>query len=270
MSVQAQLVPPVSRLLAALLVIPLALAMYAQTKGAAPRPMQSPPPLPALAFEQYLVDLQEVAPSETISARFSFRNASDRKVTITDLEPSCGCLQPQLRKRDYAPGEFGDFALRVQTANQTPGLKDYRVKVKYTDPEPRECELAFRVVLPEVQVFVRPRALVFYQVTGEATEQMLTVTDLRSKPLEIKKVECTSEYVRGEILPPEAAEGEAYQQQVKIIVQGAVPPGRHHALVRMHTDDANYREVRVPLWIFGPESSAPVQQAGHTKPAVTK
>src|SRR4029077_20650754 len=101
--------------------------------------------------------LGPVAPSEEVFAHFDFINRGQSAVTITALVPSCGCLQPQMNKKVYQPGTSGNFLVRVQTANENPGLKEYHVAIRYMDPEPREADVVFRVVLPDNQVFVRPR-----------------------------------------------------------------------------------------------------------------
>jgi hypothetical protein len=149
------------RLTAAGLAFPFLLAVAAQAVGPKPAPMAAPPERPALAFDQYLVDLGLAPPSEEVHAHFEFVNRGRHPVTITDIVPSCGCLKPTLKKNEYQPGASGYFFVRVETANELPGQKEYRITVKYTDPEPRETDVTFRVALPDNQVNVT-RALIFH------------------------------------------------------------------------------------------------------------
>ncbi|HUG89871.1 MAG TPA: DUF1573 domain-containing protein, partial [Planctomycetaceae bacterium] len=100
---------------------------------------------PALVFEQYLVNLREIPPMQEASARFAFANLGDEPLTITALEPGCGCLSPRLEKRTYRAGESGEFFVRIQTASEKPGRKEYAVTVRYTDSVPRETKLIFKV-----------------------------------------------------------------------------------------------------------------------------
>ena len=249
-------------LLTACLALPLVLAWVAHARGHAPRELAETPARPGLAFDQYMVDLREVPPSETVFARFGFRNTGTQPVHISTLVPSCGCLQPRLSKKTYAPGEDGEFLLRVLTANQDPGQKDYRVVCRYEDPQPREQELIFRVKLPANQVFVRPRALAFYQqASAEPTVQELTVTDLRSNPLEVQGASCDSPLVSFEVLPAETVENGARNQRIRITVQGNVPPGRHRTVVKCFTSDSTYHELQVPLWIEGPSTATAARSA---------
>ena len=245
----------VSSLQWCMILLPALLSVAAVVIGPRARAIANEPTLPALSFEQYLVDLREVPPTDEVFGRFGFANAGFHDVHITALEPSCGCLQPRMEKRDYKPGESGEFLLRVATANQESGAKEYRVKVKYTDPEPREQEVVFKVTLPKDQVYVRPRALTIHQNNTSPTTQELVVTDLRASPFHLKSVRCASDFVAVELLPDEPARtGEPRKMKARLTVQGVIPPGKHQAIVCITTDDPSYPEIRVPLVIHGPKS----------------
>lgn len=241
-------------LLLASLCAPLLLSLTAVAVGRQPQEISDLPQLPALVFDQYLVDFHEVPPMEEVVARFAFRNVGNETVEIKKLIPSCGCLQPDVKKKTYEPQEAGQFFLRVQTPNQDPGQKEYRVKVQYEDPLPRERDLVFKVVLPQNQVLVRPKVLSIYH-GSEASESIeeLVITDLRTRPLEILGVSCTSQYVKAEVLPTDYNIAGPQRHRIKIMVQGAIPSGRHHSVVVISTDDPNqqYRELRVPLMLEG-------------------
>jgi hypothetical protein len=239
-------------IVAAAAAVPFLLSLIARAGGVSPHPMTAPPVRAALAFDQYLVDMGEVVPSEEVFAHFGFANAGKEPVTITELVPSCGCLQPQLRKKDYAAGETGHFVVRVQTANQDAGPKEYRVKVRYTDPQPREAEVLFRVVLPDNKVFVKPRALAFYQLNGQPTTQEIEVIDHRPEGLVLQAVRSSTELASAELGDPEVDDQNRLKWRVKITVLGTVPPGRRDGVVTIITNDPDYPRLRVPLVIHGP------------------
>lgn len=230
--------------------VPFLFAVMAQITGPRPSPVAAAPARPALAFDQYLVDLGPVAPSEEVRAHFDFTNRGRSNIAITELVPSCGCLQPEMKKKLYKRGESGTFVLRVQTANQNPGLKEYRVTVKYTDPEPRETDVTFRVVLPDNQVFVRPRALiVMYQSSSESTVRDIEIIDRRSRHLKVTRAECTHNLAGVEMGEEELDEEGHWHAHLKVTVPGDLPPGRAEATVRIFTDDPDYRTLRVPLLV---------------------
>lgn len=233
------------------LAIPFVWAVAMQAVGSSPRRMAEAPPRPALAFAQRLVDLGEVPPSEEVVAHFDFTNRGSETVRIDELEPSCGCLQPQLRKRIYHPRQSGQFLLRVQTANQTAGAKEYTVKVKYRDPEPREAEVVFKVSFPENQVFVRPASLLVTNLgSSESTTWPIEIIDRREEPLSIARIDCTR---RGlvQIGPVDThIDDNGYtRHQFRVTIPAELPEGRSEAVLLIYTHDRDYRVLRVPLRI---------------------
>jgi hypothetical protein len=234
------------------LAVPLALAVFAQIAGPRPGPVAAAPRTSALAFGQYLVDLGPVAPSEQVSAHFEFTNRGRDTALISELVPSCGCLEPQLKKKAYRPGESGYFTVRVQTANQNAGQKEYTVIVKYNDPEPREALVTFRVQLPDNQVSVRPIALYFWQPGSRPTTQEIEISDRRGRPLTISRVECSRNAAQVELAGSDVDSDGNWHGRVSVTVPGNQPAGRLEAIVRIFTDDPDYPMLRVPLRIDGP------------------
>jgi len=218
--------------------------------SSSPQPMVAVPNLPTLAFDQYLVDLREVLPSDEIRAHFVFTNTGTKPLKITKLEPSCGCLQPQLRKDSLEPGEMGAFMLRVKTALQQPGPKTFTVRVLYNDSEPREETVELRVVFPMQQVYVRPMSLTFHQNSESPVSQEIVLTDLRSDSVSLLGVKTTSDYLTAEILTEDKSPEGATYCKVRVTVSGDVPVGRHQGQVVLVTDDLQFHELAVPVRIL--------------------
>ena len=297
--------PLAPRLLAAGMAVPFLWALVAHLAGPVPSPVAAAPARGALVFDQYLVDLGNVPATQDVIAYFDFTNRGSGLVEIQSLEPSCGCLRPrleklqrkmavpapeiakdktpagvnpQLEKKLYEPGESGFFSVRVQTANQNPGQKEYTVKVQYKDPEPRETVVIFRVVLPDEQVLVRPLALAVYQL-GEGninTEaQKFEVTDRRGQHLKIVKVECSYKDVQVEEVGSEVDDEGVWHGRFQVKVPAKLPPGHTESMIRVHTDDPaeQYSVLRVPLYLEGPpvrkNYDSQVQPAGASSPART-
>jgi len=242
----------IRRLPIAGMAIPLLLAVAAHAVGPRPRPLAAVSPRPSLAFDQYLVDLGPVGPTEEVFAHFDFTNRGPATVANIQLVPSCGCLQPRLNRESYAPGEAGHFMVRVQTANESPGLKEYTVAVKYADPDPREANVVFRVVLPENQVYVAPRALVLFQEGAAGLPpQEIEITDRRSGHLNITHVDCTRNVADVELARSEIDGSGHWHGYLKVTLPAKLSPGRAEAMIRIFTDDPDYRMLRVPLILQG-------------------
>jgi len=230
--------------------VPLCCGVVAQFTVPTPRSIAASPPLPALAFEQYLIDYGAVIPTEEVRTHFGFVNNSERLVTIDRLDSSCGCLQPQLAagSQQLDPGERGEFLLRVQTANQSVGPKEYSVTVHYRDPEPQQTTVRFRVTLPDNQVVVRPRAVMIYLTDDSPMLQSAEVVDRRKRKLEITRIESH---------PPELAEvthvateddDEGHRHyRLQVSVPADLPQGNHRGTVWIHTNDPAYQRLRLPL-----------------------
>lgn len=235
------------------LCVPLLCSCVMALVGSRPQAVANLPELPGLAFDQYLVDLREVAATDEVFAYFGFRNTSPNPITITSLVPSCGCLSPRIKKNIYRPGENGEFLLRVKTALQQPGFKEFTVQVNYTDSKPRTREVYLRAVFPEKQIYVRPMSLSFHQLGTSPVSQEFVVTDLRENPADVIAVTSSSDLVELQVLDPVTTKTDAREQRIRVTVPGAIPSGRHEAIITIYTNDGKFKELQAPIQLFGPE-----------------
>lgn len=200
-----------------------------------------------LAFANPTVDVGEVRSGAPLKQRFAFTNDGPGAVEITDLRTSCGCVKPQLEKRAYAPGDRGELTLEVHTLSQPAGEHVWRLHVAYrAGGEAREAELVIkgRVV---TEVTAQPAALTLFTEGGAAHE--ITLTDLRPRPLAVTGVHTSSPHLKGEV--KQTMTDGAGRRVVKIgLSLGAdCPEGRHEETVAILTDDAEYRELTVPVTV---------------------
>jgi hypothetical protein len=250
-------------LLYAAVLLPFVCAVVAQAMGPTPQKPTAGEEPAGLVFEQYLVDLGEVPPIPMLEGRFRFTNRSDRTITITDLKPSCGCLNPRLSKHVYEPGEAGEFFVRVETAGEKSGQKEYYVDVMYEDSQARQVQLGFDFVLPERKVVVHPRALIFYQLGTDSTTREINISDYRDAQMTVLEGTCKSPYVSVTIEPTKTMSAGYRTTRVEVTVSGSIPPGKHQTILNLKTDDSTYPLVRVPLWIQGPDRV--IEQTGGSK-----
>mgnify|MGYP003630073252 CR=1 FL=1 len=254
-------------ILLSLAILPFISASYAHWSGSRVQESTAGEAKPALAFETYLVDTGLVKEtSRVVAARFRFKNLSDHTVTVKALVPSCGCLNPHLEKKVYLPRETGEFQLKMETAGESPGQKEYFVDFKYEDTQERSTRLTFKLELPIRRLVVKPKALVIYQFTPGRTAHPITVSDFRTgKDFKIISAESTSKYAKVEIGKLEINDGIS-QHNVEVIVEDTVPPGKHNGLIVIKTNDLDFPELYVPLIIQGPEQ----QTAQKNKPVSPK
>jgi hypothetical protein len=222
--------------------------------GAAPTPLSiTVPERPGLAFRQYAVDLGPIQPTPEARATFVFANRGKSAVDITAVDPSCSCLISRLDQKHFEPGEEGRIVLRIQPMKEQPGVKELYADVSYTDPEPRQVRLTFKLSIPERQMTVSPPALMVYHPEGsDSTDATFTVTDGRKKSFEITEVASTSELVSPVIGERALTPTGEWTQTVKVTVPGALPVGKHQVMIRIKTSDPGYPELRVPMMLQGP------------------
>ncbi|MBS0206063.1 MAG: DUF1573 domain-containing protein [Planctomycetes bacterium] len=225
--------------------------------GAAPTPMSiSVPKLPALSFRQYAVDLGKIQPTSESRATFVFFNRGAGPVEITKVVPSCSCLVPRVDQKVFEPGENGRIILRIQPANEAPGRKELFADVWYNDPEPRQVRLTFKLDIPDRQMSVTPAQMMIFHPAGSTeTVATFTVTDGRKKPFELTDVAANTELVTPVIGERTVAPTGEWSQTVQVTIPGAIPPGKHHALLRIKTTDPDYAELRVPMLLQGPHTN---------------
>lgn len=230
---------------------PLALAVVVQAGGLSRPVTMEIPARPALAFDQYLVDLGKIQSKTEVRGRFVFENRGAAPVHIDKVDPSCGCLMPRVSSHDLKPGETGVIELRMQPANEMPGRREYYADVTYHDPEPREVRVTFRVEIPEQHLGVKPKALLIYQNTGEATTHDLQVSDSRPNPAKITGVQANSPFVTVEIVNTETSAEFGLVTNFRVTVSAELPTGRREALITIETDDPQSPVLKVPMLLQG-------------------
>lgn len=234
--------------------LPFISASYAHFTGSKIQKSIAGEAKPALAFETHLVDTGLVKETtRRVGARFRFKNLSNQTVTVKEISPSCGCLSPQLKKKVYLPNETGEFQLKMETAGESPGKKEYFVDFKYEDGKERTTRLTLKLELPIRRLVVKPKALVIYQFTPGRTTHPVTVSDYRSdSDFKIISVKSDTKYARAELGGLEIKDG-LRQQKLDVIVEDSIPPGKHSGMITITTNDQNFPELYVPLIIQGPD-----------------
>lgn len=234
--------------------LPLITASYAHLTGSRVQKSLAGEAKPALAFETYLVDTGPVKETtRTVAARFRFKNLSKHTVTVKNLVPSCGCLNPKLEKKIYLPNEIGEFQLKMETAGESPGQKEYFVDFNYEDTKERSTRLTFKLELPVRRLVVKPKALVVYQFTPGRTTHPVTVSDFRpGTDFKVVSVKSTTKYAKAALRDLEIKDN-IRQQKLDVIVEDTIPPGKHNGLIVIKTNDRDFPELYVPIIIQGPD-----------------
>jgi hypothetical protein len=200
-----------------------------------------------LTFADPTVDAGEVRSGAPLKQRFAFVNDGPGDVEITDLRASCGCVRPALAKTAYGPGARGELVLDVHTLSQPAGEHTWRLLVAYrAGGQAREAELVVRGRVV-TEVTAQPAALAIS--TDGAAAHDITLTDLRARPLTVTAVHTSSPHLKGEVKQT-TTDGAGHRVVIVGLSVGAdCPEGRHEETVALLTDDAEYRELTVPVTV---------------------
>jgi hypothetical protein len=109
-------------------------------------------PQPRMTLESTHHDFGKIAPDTVVSHRFKVTNTGDALLTITKLNPSCGCTSSVVGKDHLAPGESTELEVTFNSAGYT-GPIEKSVGVVSDDPAQPSQTLAFTgEVAPNVKV----------------------------------------------------------------------------------------------------------------------
>ena len=215
-----------------------------------------------LAMHIHMVHLRKIDLREGKAiAKFDFHNAGASPITIKSIKPSCGCIQVRMHKQGepILPGEERNFYLEVDTAGETAGLHEFQTKIEYQlvgDQTIKTEQVLYRVDVPSKKVTVKPRALIFYQLSKEETIQTVQLTDFRPEStFNISgEVQVNSDYLTAGDVEIGKDQYGHYQVSMKVTAKGTVPSGKHTGSVIINTDDYEFPQIRIPVLIYGPKA----------------
>lgn len=279
----------VSALCALVLLVPAVMSFFHSVMTSPTQAAVVGPDRPALAFDQYMVNLGEAQPRPIHEAQFYFRNRSSRPVKVTAVNPSCGCLTPRIvgfneqrrheERTEFAPGEYGILAMGIRPAKEQPGEKSYTVVVDYDDGQKRSETLEFRITLPKKKLTVEPNEVYFYQMTGDPDSRVIMVRDFRDKPADVVSVEVLTAGPKGQgesfsgvtAVRGETTTGADGEQTIPIQVDVAPdqPIGRRNGWIVITTNDPDSPKIKIPLLVIGKEqATAGGAEPGKSTPEV--
>jgi hypothetical protein len=201
----------------------------------------------------------EVRSGTPLACNFRLVNRGTQPVEITEVRATCGCLKPQVDRRQVPPGGEAVVHIEVNTLTQPAGSHTWMIRVAYAEAgRPAELGLVLGAkILSEIAV-QPPLLTLFLQAgvagpggstRGAAIGHTITVTDRRPQPLAITAVQSSFPYLRVHIGEPRRDPGGLWTRALQVEVAADCPPGRHDAVLRILADDATYPELNVPITV---------------------
>ena len=198
-----------------------------------------------LRFTDPSVNLGEIRGGREIRRTFTFTNAGNRDIEITEVRPGCGCMAPRLSAKQLKPGEQGTLDIDLRTLGQAEGPHTWTAHVRYRSGN-SEGELPLRIsayVINDIQL--QPASLRL--ISRGAMTQELTLVDTRPQPLRIESLHTSSPFLKARVVGQ--ARTDAGHRQIKLALELAAtcPVGQHSETLAIHTTDAEYRTLVVPV-----------------------
>lgn len=163
-----------------------------------------------LVLEKPMIELKPKPEDESVSTTFVFYNKGTKPVRIQGIKSMCSCLNAELDKVEYQPGEKGTGTAEFQVSSFV-GRHEKSVQVTTDDPNQTEWTIPFVLEVPEV-IKIEPKTLQWW-LGDEAVEKTAKVTMMGDAPLKIKDVTSTRENV--EFSWKEITPGREYELKVK-------------------------------------------------------
>jgi hypothetical protein len=149
-----------------------------------------------------------------VSYTFKFKNTGNKPLTITNVQPSCGCTTPDWTKSEIAPGKEG-FVKATYDVNNRPGSFHKSITV-YANTDPNIMLLTF-----SGEVIPRPKTITDsfpYQMgnlrlemnhvnfgiiynNSKDTTQYLNIVNTGTKPITIKDFKTTVSHITSKGAP---------------------------------------------------------------------
>ncbi|TLD70950.1 DUF1573 domain-containing protein [Phragmitibacter flavus] len=145
-----------------------------------------------LVFDQNPLELKPGPADEVVEAKFTFHNGGDKPITITGLDSNCSCLEANMDKATYQPGEKGSGTATFKVSTFV-GKHEKSLRISTNDPKEPEQTLTTIIDIPVI-VDVQPKTLQW--VLGEApTAKSVDITIAGPDPVHIKNVTATRDNV---------------------------------------------------------------------------
>jgi hypothetical protein len=198
---------------------------------------------------QPVADRGQVRGGPAIAHSFEFSNRGPADLEIIHVQPSCGCLAPRISATKFKPGESGKLDLTIGTISQPEGDNLWSVRLYYRVAGESKDQIAEWQAKAKLvrDVGLEPAALSMRGKPGLTA--VLTLTDLREKPLQLVGAYPSSNHVVAELGEWQRAE-KGWTCKISVRISDTCPAGKHDDALQIISRDADYREIRVPVTVI--------------------
>ncbi|MBN1126420.1 MAG: DUF1573 domain-containing protein [Sedimentisphaerales bacterium] len=170
---------------------------------------------PKIEVENPEIDLGKIGPGTKHTVRFRFKNAGKAALVIKEIKSTCGCMVPELTKKEYQPGESGVVPV-TYTSGTYPGATNKSLYVISNDPQNPSFKLTIKAVI-ELKVGVDPMDMALTVGQEDAGVVPIRVYSNDGTAFTIKSITATNNALTLEFDP--AKEGTEFVLKPKVNMQ---------------------------------------------------
>ena len=211
-------------------------------------PTAAPVQLICLAAE---AEVGTVKSGQPLTHTFTVVNRGPGAVEMIGTLTSCGCVAPLVGERVLAPGQETTVRVEINTLVQAVGPQSWTVTLHSRPVAQAEADDALTLTVRGsvvAEVRIEPTTLIL--AADAPVPATLTLTDIRPQPLRLLAVRTTLPSLRADLDEAKQDGAGKAVRTVRLTVRPDCPPGRHEAIVSLHTDDPAYADLRVPVTVL--------------------
>lgn len=180
-----------------------------------------------MKFVSEMHDFGVVPDTNQIVWHFEFTNVGNDMLIISEVESTCGCTVPELKVRDYLPGESGSIEVRFEPKDR-PGKNQKFITISSNDVSTIDGKrkIGFNAEVYQAVKLSTPALSIGRLIYGRGGQGEMTLTSKRST-FDIKKIDITGTYVTGEVTKREDITDEHGDPAHAITVQFKIDPAAH-------------------------------------------
>ena len=210
------------------------------------------PPLdaavPDLRFAAYSHDLGVLYEGSKVERTLSLRNVGTEDLVISQVRPSCTCLQAELLKTTAAPGDGGGIILTFDTAGLR-GAQQYAVYVHSNDPVSPIVQVRVSASIKPTKLLVSTRRVEFGDVDANlGAMREIYIKDPGDGSLEVEEVVSDSPVLHASFVATGRGQGEERIFPVLLTLRPDLPLGAFEASITIVSNHPKEPSLRIPVF----------------------
>ena len=210
------------------------------------------PPLdaavPDLRFRAYSHDLGVLYEGSKLKRTLSFQNVGKEDLVISQVRPSCTCLQAELLKTAAAPGDGGEIMLTFDTAGLR-GVQEYAVYVHSNDPVSPVVQVRVSAAIRPTKLLVSTRRIHFGDVDANlGAIREIYVKDPGDGSIVVTDVVSDSPFLQASVVATARGRGEERIFPVLLTLRPGLPLGAFEGGITVISNHPKEPSLRIPVF----------------------